>query len=295
MEGLLCVSRDEVRFSCRTRTFPDGYVEEMIASRPIFGPAGWEISGHCAASSRASGSRKKCGDVRRSARRAAAQLRRYCHCMDARYFVTLTVDAARCDRYDIPAVTRKLSQWADNQVRRRGLVYILVPELHKDGALHYHGLFNDALSVVDSGTLSIPGRKRPKRPRSNAERARLLDAGAQVIYNLPSWSFGFTTAIPLYGDHDRAISYVSKYIGKQSGQKIAGRWYYHGGSFGEPSVEYLSVCLQDIAAEGRLSEYHVIGIPDAGISIGLRGYRKGAKGVKGVKGGEGGIDGKNVE
>ena len=60
-------------------------------------------------------------------------------------------------------------------------------------------------------------------------------------------------------------------------------------------MEYLSICLQDIAAEGRLSEYHVIGIPDAGISIGLRGYRKGAKGVKGVKGGEGGIDGKNGE
>ena len=103
------------------------------------------------------------------------------------------------------AITRKLSVWADNQVRRKGLCYILVPELHKDGAVHYHGIFNAALPVTDSGTISRSGKKRPQRPRSRAERARWLSDGGHVVYNLPSWTLGFTTAIELYGGRDKAI------------------------------------------------------------------------------------------
>ena len=170
-----------------------------------YGGTGWECDAPKESRKKRSGGN---GNVQRSARRAGVQLRRLCHCMDARYFVTLTVDARRCDRYDVAAITRKLSVWADNQVRRKGLCYILVPELHKDGALHYHGIFNAALPVVDSGTISRPGKKRPQRPRGRADRARWLSDGGHVVYNLPSWPLGFTTAIELYGGRDKTISYV---------------------------------------------------------------------------------------
>ncbi len=92
---------------------------------------------------------------------------------------------------------------ADNQVRRRGLLYVLVPELHADGAVHFHGFFNGALPVVDSGTLDTGGK--PRKPRSAAERARLIDSGAHIVYNLPAWTLGFTTAIELYGDYEAAL------------------------------------------------------------------------------------------
>ena len=237
-----------------------------------YGGTGWECDAPKESRKKRSGGN---GNVQRSARRAGVQLRRLCHCMDARYFVTLTVDARRCDRYDVAAITRKLSVWADNQVRRKGLCYILVPELHKDGALHYHGIFNAAWPVVDSGTISRPGKKRPQRPRGRADRARWLSDGGHVVYNLPSWPLGFTTAIELYGGRDKTISYVSKYVSKQrTGGKVAGRWYYHGGAFSEPVTEYYDVFLQDLAAENRLEEYHVIDLPEAGYSIGVRGYRK---------------------
>lgn len=91
----------------------------------------------------------------------------------------------KVDRYDASAVTRKLNSWLDNQVRRKGLAYVLVAERHKDGAVHFHGFFNDALPVVDSGTLSIGGGK-PRKPRSARERARWLEQGAHVVYNLPA-------------------------------------------------------------------------------------------------------------
>ena len=84
---------------------------------------------------------------------------------------TLTLDPARVNRYDVREVTRHLNHWLDNQVRRKGLAYVLVPERHKDGAIHFHGFFNDALEARDSGTVSLPGQKAPRRPRSARQRA----------------------------------------------------------------------------------------------------------------------------
>lgn len=64
-------------------------------------------------------------------------MRRLALANDFRWFVTLTLAPDKVDRYDAGEVVRKLSQWCNNQVKRRGLKYVLVPERHKDGALHF--------------------------------------------------------------------------------------------------------------------------------------------------------------
>ena len=138
---------------------------------------------------------------------------------------------------------------------RKGLRYVLVPEHHKDGAIHFHGLFNDALDAVDSGTMSVPGRKAPVCVRSEAHRTALERLGGHTVYNLPGWGWGFSTAIELYGERDAAISYVCKYIGKEMSagdglgdvlpSKIGGRWYYSGGDLQRPVVEWLDVDIRD--------------------------------------------------
>jgi hypothetical protein len=166
-------------------------------------------------------------DLERSMRRARAKVRRLALANDFKWFVTLTLDPAKVDRYDPAAVIKKLSQWCNNQVKRKGLRYILVPERHKDGALHFHGFFSDALEAVASGH------------RSKSE---------QMIYNLPGWTLGFTAAIEVYGDYAGAVAYVCKYIGKQ-GEKPAGRWYYSGGDLAEPEIIYADICAQDLREE----------------------------------------------
>ncbi|MFQ7854076.1 MAG: hypothetical protein ACLRIS_01925 [Flavonifractor plautii] len=80
------------------------------------------------------------------------------------------------NRYDVREVTRHLNHWLDNQVRRKGLAYVLVPERHKDGAIHFHGFFNDALEARDSGTVSARPES-PRRPRSARQRAKWLEDG----------------------------------------------------------------------------------------------------------------------
>ena len=244
-----------ITHTARLKTHADGSVEVLAASRPVFREPGWEERGR--------GGRKVAPDpaataveavelsvwdlermedqarqrdsdsLARSKRRARTSVRDYALNTPFRYFVTLTLDGARVDRYDPAAVTRALNVWCDNQVRRKGLAYVLVAELHKDGAIHFHGFFNDALPVVDSGTMVPPGGGKPRRPRSAAQRAAWAAQGGRTVYNLPSWSLGFTTALELYGDRHAAVGYVCKYITKAQA-KVGGRWYYSGGGPGPP-------------------------------------------------------------
>lgn len=216
--------------------YPCGVMDIITSTSPDFRAKGWEDSedyGRPGKAPKALATPKRdkavaaAEDLERSMRRARAKVRRLALSNDFRWFVTLTLDPARIDRYDAGEVVRKLSQWCNNQVKRKGLKYILVPERHKDGALHFHGFFNDALEAVASGHRSKAG---------------------QMIYNLPGWTLGFTAAIEVYGDYAGAVAYVCKYIGKQ-GDKPAGRWYYSGGDLAKPEEVYADISPQDLLEE----------------------------------------------
>ena len=238
----------EIEHFARLKEYPLGGYELMVCSAPVFREPGWEARerDHAPRSRRDDTSSV---DDERARRRAAAKVREIALCNEFRYFVTLTLDAARVDRYDMAAIMRKVNAWLDNNVRRHGLAYVLVPELHKDGAVHFHGFFNAALPVKDSGTLSLPGSKKPRKPRSAAQRAEWLASGGHVVYNLPGWSLGFSTAIELYGGYAAAVGYVCKYVRKQK-TKIGGRWYYSGGNLGSPKISYPDVDLRELEAAG---------------------------------------------
>lgn len=236
---------DNIMHNCIVRSFPDGSCEVLASDRAVFREPGWEDARKWGKAVRgdSEGSHGHEPDpvdsLERAKRRAKRAVSDLALCNEFRWFVTLTLDPGKVDRYDAAAVTRKLNSWLDNQVRRKGLAYVLVSERHKDGAIHFHGFFNDALAVVDSGTLSIGGGK-PRRPRSAAQREYWLEQGAHAVYNLPGWTLGFTTAIELYGERRKAVGYVCKYITKAE-EKVGGRWYYSGGALKRPEVTYTDV------------------------------------------------------
>lgn len=234
--------------------YPCGITDIVASSNPDFGPGGWECSEDWSKPGKQlpKGERKsrlvedpQGEDQARSMRRARAKLRRLALSNEFKWFVTLTLDPAKVDRYDGAAVVRKLNAWCSNAVQRHGLRYLLVPELHRDGGIHFHGFFSDAFPAVDSGTLRVPWSKKPRRPRSAAEREDWGKRGGKVVYNLPVWTLGFTTAMELYGEYPAAVAYVCKYIGKD-GTKPAGRWYYSGGDLREPEVAYADISPADL-------------------------------------------------
>lgn len=281
-------------FSHGKRTeYPDGSYKIICCNRPVFRVPGWEdrfaeqeaarreqIDYYSLYTSKTQRDLQSLGwadkenkepdpeNIKRAARRAAARLRDIAMCNPFKWFVTLTLDQTKIDRYDIKVITKKLRTWLDNQVRRRGLVYALVPELHQDGAVHFHGFINDCGGMEPSGTWIIPGHKKPKRPRSQKQadswRQMGPDSGYHEVFNWEAWPLGFTTAIQLYGDYNAAIGYVCKYITKQikdAKGKIGGRWYYSGGDLREPVVTYPDYSYDDLLT--WTPDAHTFDVPEA--------------------------------
>lgn len=200
---------------CKIKLYPSGDMSFLVSERPIFGgeapPREKNLTPGCHAPS---------GDARRRARTAVRDL---ALSNDFVWFVTFTLDPSKIDRYDPDICCKKLNKWLDNQVQRRGLCYVMIPEYHKDKAIHFHGLFNDVLPVKYSG----------------------VKQNGHDVYNMPSWPYGFTTAIRLYGDRQRAVNYVCKYINKTQ-DKVSGRYYYSGGKLSRPEVQYQDISPDDL-------------------------------------------------
>lgn len=77
--------------------------------------------------------------------RAKAKVREYGLCNGWDYFITLTLDKSKYDRYDLEKYHKDLKVWINNYNRLQNvkLKYLLIPEKHKDGAWHIHGLIKD--------------------------------------------------------------------------------------------------------------------------------------------------------
>lgn len=123
------------------------------------------------------------------------------------YFITLTLDKTKIDRYDKKEINRKLIKWLNNMVSRYDFNCLLIPEYHKDGAIHFHGLcsgYNLKLTYVK------------------------LDNKGRKVYNLDNWNLGFSTAIELDDNRTAVSAYITKYVTKDT-TKILGNIYYARG------------------------------------------------------------------
>ena len=168
-------------------------------------------------------------DIERASRRAkiAAFDKILCN-FDLDTFATFTfAPDAVVDRGGYDECYQALKPWLSNRVQRRGLKYVIVPERHKKGGIHFHALMN-------SSALSL------ERAHS-AKSGRALNHAGNPLYNLTDWPYGFTSAeIIRHGAEDRqkVAKYIFKYMGKQSGQKIGGRYVLSGGDLIGPTYIY---------------------------------------------------------
>lgn len=240
MENCILKPISEALSHCngRVKISPNGAVLEVLyTSRPVFNwggfearKVGWQLGA------------KEYGKANeQSRRRAYKKVFDYAACNSDVFdlFITITLDKECIDRYDIEQIYPKLKAFLDHRVQRKGLAYIIVPEYHKDGAIHFHGLINSsAVTLKDSG-------KRYWKRNSPCR--------GQHIYNVTDWKFGFTTAVKLTGDYMNVCKYITKYVLKQSdGGMVGGRYYYHGGELKEPHYEYINFTEEP---EGKVYEF----------------------------------------
>lgn len=171
-------------------------------------------------------------DVERATRRARKNAFDIIMCNhDLDVFATFTYSPDEVgDKADYAECYRYLNTWLSNRVQRKGLKYVCVPERTKRGDIHFHGIMNS--TALDLSQAFSPKTGRP-----------LTHAG-NPLFNVSDWKRGFSSAefIRRRGDDENereAVSkYIFKYMGKQAGQKIGGRYVLIGGEVARPTFVY---------------------------------------------------------
>lgn len=111
------------------------------------------------------------------------------------------------DRYDYDECSAFMKRWLNNMKKQcPGMMYILVPELHQDGAWHFHGLFASCPALRLKFWQHKEGRD---------------------LYNITSFRGGHTSASAV-SDPEKCSSYIDKYITKDVISVTANkRRYWH--------------------------------------------------------------------
>lgn len=152
---------------------------------------------------------------------------------DLKWFFTVTFNDEEVDALDPAAVFLKFNKWLQNQTSRKGLKYLIVPEYHPNGKtpgerIHFHGLINDALELVDSDTRLLFGRRKPMK-LGKIRRLHLEKFIRNIVYNVKGFKLGHTTAIPVQGTRMGIALYITKYLTKAESDdsaKIFGKYYW---------------------------------------------------------------------
>ena len=199
----------------------------------------------------------------RRARRAAFDLI-MCN-PDLNAFATFTYDPEKVsDKACYSDCYPLLKTWLSNGVQRRGLKYLCVPELTKKGDVHFHAICNaDGVQLAEA---------------RSAKTGRLLKSHGDQVYNIINWNAGFSTAQVIRqradGEDPRlAVSkYIFKYMGKNLGAKIGGRYILKGGDLMHPIYAYgdgvgqfttgreeCDCFVRDIGENGKYWEFDFLG------------------------------------
>ncbi len=241
----------QVRYNCKVRYFPDNQIKISCFSRPVYNPDKLPQKKKKKDDAKETMPRKKGALRTDNIKRAIDKAFEIGLANDFQYFVTLTLNKEKIDRYDAKIIYPKLKVWLSNCVSRNSMDYILFPEYHEKKpweetpAIHFHALMNaEGLNLLDSGRKTKEG---------------------QTIYNLQNWKYGFSTVIELDG-RTAIVRYVTKYITKGNA-RIFGKFYLSGGKTLEREVpaEYLNMDYDSFEGD----EYE---IPAANLKVKYRTY-----------------------
>lgn len=209
-----------------------------------------------------------------SAQRAKRKIRYYILANDFNLFWTLTFDDKKVNAKNYEYAIKSLKAWLKYMREKFGKFdFIFVPELHKSGRIHFHGLTREF----------APPLTRALNPKTG----RLIKEKGRQIYNAPVWNKGFSTVSYIHSKKKTA-SYITKYISKALIESPIGFHqpkYFPSRGLKLPSISYedlpdeyfatfkpslvvgeqvplepvspsLSIYNLDIDKEGTLSQFH---------------------------------------
>ena len=249
-------SKNQIYYNSKVKYLSNGSCKVTCFNKPIYKAVGWESTENKHLPDKTAKSRSDTNEVRSdSVKRAKDKIFEIALANEWNYMVTFTLDESKVNRYDSKEVKRKFCKWLENMVQRKGLKALIVPELHKDGAIHFHGLINDSLDLVHSGTYKVTGKKKPVR-LSTLKKMKLTPGSENVrdVYNITNYKLGFATAVELDGNKEAVSFYMTKYATKELDlHKILGKFYLAVGDIKrELPYELLDLDFREVEKIGKV-------------------------------------------
>lgn len=160
------------------------------------------------------------------------------------YFITLTFSDKEIGEYTHEKAIEKLKKWINNQKQQnKNFTYLLVPEFHKSGRLHFHGLI-----------ANVPKWKFEKA--RNPTTGRLIKINNVQIYNLVNYKLGFTT-ISKIQNQEKVSNYISKYATKELITLKNKKRYWYSRNLDKPKLDFIYIDnnLADYLKDNKLDYY----------------------------------------
>ena len=159
--------------------------------------------------------------ITESLRRTRATIFDYALSNDFEYFVTFTFNPKKVDRYSIEATFNTMKYWLNRQKKHSpDFAYVIVPEFHKDGAIHFHALIRDYNAELKSTNVFQNGKR---------------------VYNLTGFTSGFTNAQKMDDNQEKTAGYITKYITKDTINRFNKRRYWASKNLQKPVKYYESL------------------------------------------------------
>lgn len=164
-------------------------------------------------------------------------------CNDWEYFITLTLNPEYHDRKDLKTYKAKLSTWIKNYNRLHNttIKYLLIPEEHKDGSWHMHGLL-----------MGLPIEHLKAFTAYEKLPMKMLKAIIQghTLYNWPAYAkaFGYVSISKIISI-ESVSKYITKYITKdliKTRISLNNHLYYASQGLNRAQTLYIGKLAQDL-------------------------------------------------
>lgn len=169
-------------------------------------------------------------NVQRSVRRTKSVIKDYVLSNNFEWFVTFTFNPKKVNRYDFNHCAVKMQSWLSRisiYARQNNInfQYLIVPEFHKDGAIHFHALIANY-------------------PKTMKKTKVIQDS--KLVYNLPSFRYGFTNAKNIEDNSDPLFGYLTKYITKDMSLVNNRRRYWCSKNLNKPKIFHNQIDQLDL-------------------------------------------------
>lgn len=126
------------------------------------------------------------------------RIKGYAFANSFRWFVTFTFNQEKVNSFDYETAKETLLKWCRRmRDRYRQFDYLMIPELHKSGAVHFHGLLGDIPACFVAAT--------------NPKTGAIIIRHGRQVYNLTDWEYGFSDCEEIESQ-ERAALYITKYV-----------------------------------------------------------------------------------